>query len=101
MADQGQVVRLGSPAGEEDFLGIGIEQGGHAIASVFQCLAGAAAGLMGAGGIAIDLDRKWAHRLPYRWKKRRGGLVVEGNAVHPKQTTAPFWPCKAPKNCRS
>src|SRR5258708_29263200 len=88
MADQGQVVRLGSPAGEEDFLGMGIEQGGHAIPGVLERFAGAAAGLMGAGGIAVDLGRKWAHRLPYRWKQRRGGVVVEVNAVHRKQTTA-------------
>src|SRR5947207_1222247 len=81
-AKEGEVVRLGGAAGEDDLIGLSAEQGGGSLAGVLQGLASAAADTMSAGGIAEGVGEIGAHRLPDGGQRRRGGVVVEINGVH-------------------
>src|SRR5687768_13210147 len=81
-AKEGQVVRLGGAAGEEDFVGGGVEEMGNTFARVFEGLARLPAGAVAAGGVAGPLQEIRLHRLPDRGQKRRGGVVVEVDQFH-------------------
>jgi uncharacterized protein (TIGR02271 family) len=81
-AEDGEVVRLGAAAGEDHLIGAGAEEGGDALAGVLQRLAGAAAGAVGTGRVAVQVDEVRLHRVPDGGQRRRGGVVVEVDEVH-------------------
>src|SRR5947207_13768390 len=104
-AEDREIIGFGGAAGEEDFVGRGIEQRGGLLAGVFQSLACVSAGVMTGGGIAGSVAEVRPHRFPHGGKHGRRGVVIKVNAIHPptrsrSQTagdgTAPQWS----KSCR-
>src|SRR5262245_25970491 len=81
-AEEGEVVCLGGAAGEDDLVGVGVEQGGGPFAGVLEGLTGASAGAVTTGGIASYLGEVRPHGLPDRRQDRGGGVVVEVQTVH-------------------
>src|SRR5205085_78065 len=77
-----EVVRLGGAAGEDDFVGEGVEERSGAFARVFEGLASATAGAVTAGGVGSHLGEMGTHRLPDGRQHRGAGVVVEIDVVH-------------------
>ena len=69
-------------AGEQHFLGRGIEEVGYALARIFQSLACLSAGVMTAGGVARMIQEIRPHGLPDRRQQGSGGVVIEVDEVH-------------------
>ena len=76
-----RVVGLGGAAGEDDFIGVGVEQVGDCLAGILEGLAGAAAEAMGAGRVAERFAGKRLHRLHHGRQQRRGCIVVQVDQV--------------------
>ena len=78
-AKNGEVVRFGSSAGNNDFTRLRAEEFRRAVAGVVEQRPGLSADMMDAGGIAPNVAEKRQHRLAHRRIQRRRGVVIEVN----------------------
>ena len=86
-AENRQVVRLGSAAGENDQIGlraveVGAQQPANSLAGLFQHLPSSPSSSMLAGRIRIAGGMTPRHRITHLGQNRRGGIVIEINVVH-------------------
>ena len=81
-AEEGEVIRFGGTAGEDDLIGLGAESSGDLIAGILQGLAGTPADAMSAGRIAEGVGQVRPHRFPDGGQRQRGSVVVEIDDVH-------------------
>ena len=76
-AEEGQVVRLGRSAGEDDLPRSGVNQGRHRFPGLLHRLLGPPAeGVASAGGVSELPGEKGEHRLQHFGIDRSGGLVI-------------------------
>ena len=78
-AEDGEIVRLGSATGENDFTRFCAQKFGRAIACVVEQGARFAADVMDARRIAPKFIKKRQHRRAHVRVERRGGVVIEIN----------------------
>lgn len=82
-AEDGEVVRFGAAAGENDFLGRAVEEGGNLAAGAFEDLFGLLAGLMDTGGIPESIAEDGHERVDHGRCDGRRCVVIEIKALHP------------------
>ncbi len=90
--EEGEIIGLSGSAGEDNFVGAGIDQRGHLNAGLFNRLACLVAeGVVFTGGIAEPLGEVGQHRSEYPWLNRRGGVMihVDGQAGHQTPSSLP------------
>ena len=76
-AVQGGVVAFGAATGEDDFLGVGIEEGGDFGAGLLDFVAGLAAEFVDAGRVAVVVAQEGQHGVNDFRGHAGGGVVVE------------------------
>ena len=81
-AEHRQVVGFGAAAGEDDFVGVGVDQGGQLPPRRLQPLLGALAEMVDAGSVTIHLTETRHHRLQNFRSDGGGGVVVEIEVLH-------------------
>ncbi|GBD35667.1 hypothetical protein HRbin36_00781 [bacterium HR36] len=75
----GQVVGFCSPAGENQFVGLGSEIMGDEFAGIFDGFPRAPAIAVDTGSVAVLLAPVWLHRLAHFRQQRRSRVVVQIN----------------------
>ena len=95
-AGQGHVVRLGAAAGEDDVARHAVQALGHGAARPFHGGAAAAPEGVDAAGVAELLPQAGRHGLQHFGGQRRGGGVVQVDAVH---AHVPMCPCGHVRRC--
>ena len=80
--ENSQIVGFGASAGKDDLVRKRIQDGGDALAGFFQRLAGAAAGRVGAGRVAVMVREKRPHGFPYSRQDWGGRVVVQVDRIH-------------------
>ncbi len=81
-AENGQIVRFGSTAGEHNFRGPRADQLRHPAARRLQALLGRLTEMMNARGVPVRLVETRHHRIPNFGGKGSGGVVIEVRAGH-------------------
>ena len=81
-AFDGLVDGFGAPGGEDDVLGVGVEQGRGLVPGLIQGLCRGLAEAMIAGWIAEDIIHDMVHRLFYLGVERGGGVIVKIDHIH-------------------
>ena len=79
-AEEGEVVGFCASGGEDDLLGLRVEEAGYGGAGVVDGGAGSLAGLVDGGGVAEVLKVPGAHGLEDLGEERGGGVGVEVDA---------------------
>ena len=78
----GQIIRFGSATGEDNLLGLGPDQYCYLPAGGIDGILGLGAkGMVFTGGIAVNLREEWRHGVKDASIHRRGGMVVQINAL--------------------
>ena len=75
--EDGGVVGFGAAAGEDDFVGVAVEEGGGLFAGEVDCFADGFGGGVGAGGVGEVILEEREHGLEDGGVELRGGVVVE------------------------
>ncbi len=75
--EDGGVVGFGAAAGEDDFVGVAVEEGGGLFAGEVDGFADGFGGGVGAGGIGKVIFEEWEHGLEDGGVELGGGVVVE------------------------
>ena len=78
----GGVVAFGAAGREDDLVGMGAQQGGHAFAGFLHGAAHLAAEGMHAGRVAVQVREVGQHGLPDFGSHGGGGVVVEIDGLH-------------------
>ena len=81
-AEDGVIVRFGTAAGEDNFLGAGAEERGDLIAGSFDGGASTLADGVDGGGIAELRGEIGKHRVENGWFDGCGGVEIEVDAIH-------------------
>ena len=74
---EGGVVGLGAAAGEEDFAGIGTDEGGDLFPGLFDVTVDLGAEGVGAGGVTPVFAQEGDHGVDHFWGDPGGGVVIE------------------------
>ena len=81
-AEDGVIVGFSAPAGEDDFLGFGADEGGDLLAGGLDGGAGVLAEGVDGGGIGEVSGEIGKHGVEDLWVDGRRGVVIEVDAVH-------------------
>ncbi len=81
-AEDGVIVRLSAPAGEDDFLGAGVDEGGNLFARGLDGGSGALAEGVDRRGVAEFTREEGKHGVEDGGVDGGGGIEIEVDAVH-------------------
>lgn len=81
-AEKREIVGLGAAAGEDDFLGIAVEERGDLTAGHFEALLGDLAVMMDTGGVAGSVAQHGGEGFKNLGRDGRGRIVIEVSALH-------------------
>ena len=81
-AEYGEIIGFGAAAGEDDFGGGGVDEGGYLPARGFQALLRALSEMVDAGRVTIHLSEARHHRLENFRSDGCGGVVIEIEMLH-------------------
>src|ERR1035438_91136 len=98
-ANEGKVVGLGAAGGEDDFVGLGADQGGYLRPRGFDGFTSDATFVIQARRIAKRSAEKRSHRREHSRIERRGGGMIEINSrIHGASPAWLRWALRALKN---